>query len=218
MPARLCRLYDGRMSADWHLLQSIALAALLAWASGIRLYLVIFLVGLAGHLGYVDLPSGLEVLEHPWVIGAAGLMLVVEFLVDKVPGMDSVWDFLHTFVRIPAGAFLAAGATSDQLPALTLAAGLIGGSITAGTHFAKSAARATVNASPEPFTNWGLSFSEDGMVIAGTWLAFNHPAAFIVALVLFLVFAVWLLVLLHRAIRFAWRAARRRLWPEPSRS
>lgn len=206
------------MAADWHLLQSIALAALLAWASGVRLYMVVFFVGLAGRLGYVDLPSGLKVLEHDWVIGAAGIMLAVEFLVDKVPGMDTVWDFLHTFVRIPAGAFLAAGATSDQLPALTLAAGLIGGSITAGTHFAKSATRATVNASPEPFTNWGLSFSEDAMVVGGTWLAFNHPFAFMVALVLFLVLAVWLLVLLHRAIRLAWRAARRRLAPEPSGS
>jgi hypothetical protein len=145
------------------------------------------------------------------VIGAAGLMLAMEFFVDKVPGLDSVWDFLHTFVRIPAGAFLAAGATSDQLPALTLAAGLIGGSITAGTHFAKSATRATVNTSPEPFSNWGLSFSEDALVIGGTWLAFNHPVAFIAALVVFLVLAVWVLVLLHRAIRTMWHSVRRKL-------
>jgi Domain of unknown function (DUF4126) len=203
------------MNGDWQLLQSVALAALLAWASGVRLYMVVFAVGLAGRLGYIDLPSGLKVLEHTWVIGAAGLMLVLEFLVDKVPGMDSVWDFLHTFVRIPAGAFLAAGATSDQLPALTLAAGLIGGTITAGTHFAKTATRATVNASPEPFSNWGLSFSEDAMVIGGTWLAFNHPFAFVVALVLFLVFAVWLLVVLHRAVRLAWNSARRKLAAAP---
>ena len=194
------------MSGDWQMLQSVALAGLLAWASGVRLYLVIFAVGLAGRYGYIDLPSGLKVLEHTWVIGAAALMLAMEFLVDKVPGLDSAWDFIHTFVRIPAGAFLAAGATSDQLPALTLAAGLIGGSITAGTHFAKSATRATVNASPEPFSNWGLSFSEDAMVVGGTWLAFNHPFAFMVALVLFLVFAVWVLVVLRRAlIRFAGR-------------
>ena len=187
-------------AGDWQLLQSVALAGLLAWASGVRLYLVIFVVGLAGRHGYIDLPSGLKVLEHAWVIGAAAVMLAMEFLVDKVPGLDSVWDFIHTFVRIPAGAFLAAGATSDQLPALTLAAGLIGGSITAGTHFAKSATRATVNASPEPLSNWGLSFSEDAMVIGGTWLAFNHPFAFVVALVLFLVLATWLLVLFGRAL------------------
>jgi len=203
------------MSADWSLAQPLVLAALLAWASGVRLYLVMFAVGLAGRLGYVDLPSGLRVLEHDWVIGAAGLMLAMEFLVDKIPGLDTVWDFLHTFVRIPAGAFLAAGATSDQLPALTLAAGLIGGSITAGTHFAKAATRATVNTSPEPFSNWGLSFSEDAMVIGGTWLAFNYPAAFVVALVLFLILAVCLLVMLHRAIRIMWNSARRKLAASP---
>jgi hypothetical protein len=204
------------MTGDWQTLQSIVMAALLAWASGVRLYLVVFGMGLAGRLGYVDLPSGLHVLENPFVIGAAGLMLVVEFLVDKVPGMDSVWDFLHTFVRIPAGAFLAAGATSDQLPALTLAAGLVGGSITAGTHFAKSAARATVNASPEPFSNWGLSFSEDALVVGGTWLAFNHPLAFTAALVVFLVLAVWLLVVLRRVLRLAFDSARRKLAATPS--
>jgi hypothetical protein len=203
------------VNADLQLLQSVVLAALLAWASGVRLYMVIFAVGLAGRLGYIDLPSGLRVLEHTWVIGAAGLMLAMEFLVDKVPGLDTVWDFLHTFVRIPAGAFLAAGATSDQLPALTLAAGLIGGSITAGTHFAKSATRATVNASPEPFSNWGLSFSEDALVLGGVWLAFNHPVAFMVALALFLVVAVWLVVLLHKAIRSMWHSARRKLAAVP---
>jgi uncharacterized protein DUF4126 len=200
---------------DWHVLQSVVLAALLAWASGVRLYLVMFIVGLAGRFGYIDLPSGLKILEHLWVISAAGVMLIVEFLVDKVPGMDTVWDFLHTFVRIPAGAFLAAGATSDQLPALTLAAGLVGGSITAGTHFAKSATRATANTMPEPFTNWGLSFSEDALVIGGTWLAFNHPIAFVVALVIFLVFAIWIAVILHRALRRAWHSARRKLAAEP---
>jgi hypothetical protein len=194
------------MNADLQMLQSVALAGLLAWASGVRLYLVIFIVGLAGRLGYIELPSGLQVLQHVWVIGAAGVMLVMEFFVDKVPGLDSVWDFLHGFVRIPAGAFLAAGATSDQLPALTLAAGLIGGSITAGTHFAKAATRVTVNASPEPFSNWGLSFSEDALVIGGTWLAFNYPLAFIAALVVFLALAVWALIALRRAlIRFAGR-------------
>jgi hypothetical protein len=194
------------MSGDWQLLQSVALAGLLAWASGMRLYLVMFCVGLAGRLGYVELPSGLHVLEHTWVIGAAALMLAMEFLADKIPGLDSIWDFLHTFVRIPAGAFLAAGATSDQLPALPLAAGLIGGTITAGTHFTKAATRATVNASPEPFSNWGLSFSEDALVIGGTWLAFNYPVAFIAALVIFLVLSVWALFALRRAlIRFVGR-------------
>src|SRR5688572_32740105 len=123
----------GEMS----MLQSVALASLLAWASGLRLYLVMFAVGVAGHYGWYDLPKGLEVLQHPWVIGAAGFMLAMEFLADKVPVIDSAWDAIHTFIRIPAGALLAAGATGDSITALTVAAGLLGGTITAGTHFTK---------------------------------------------------------------------------------
>jgi len=189
------------MSADWSLAQPLVLAALLAWASGVRLYLVMFAVGLAGRLGYVDLPSGLRVLEHDWVIGAAGLMLAMEFLVDKIPGLDTVWDFLHTFVRIPAGAFLAAGATSDQLPALTLAAGLIGGSITAGTHFAKAATRATVNTSPEPFSNWAASFGEDMLVGVLIYLALAHPIGFFIVLALLIALTIWMLPKLVRSLR-----------------
>ena len=127
---------------DWLTLQTLALASLLAWASGVRLYLVIFVVGLAGYHGYIELPHGLKVLEHPWVIATAGFMLVMEFLADKVPGIDSAWDTVHTLIRIPAGALLAAGATGDTLSALTVAAGLLGGTITAGTHFTKAAGRA----------------------------------------------------------------------------
>lgn len=185
--------------------QTFALAALLAWASGLRLYLVVFCVGLAGHLGYVDLPQGLQVLQHPWVIGSAGVMLAMEFLVDKVPGLDSVWDFFHTFVRIPAGAFLAAGATGDTLNALTVAAGLLGGTITAGTHFTKAGGRAVLNTSPEPVTNWTASFSEEAMVLGGIWLAFQHPWVFVALLVLFLLLCAWLLPKLVRGIRSLFR-------------
>src|SRR6185369_3969853 len=155
--------------AEWSVLQSVALGSLLAWASGVRLYLVIFAVGLAGYMGYVELPAGLKVLEHPWVIGSAGFLLVMEFLADKVPGLDSAWDAIHTFIRIPAGALLAAGATGDTLSALTVAAGLLGGTITAGTHFTKAGGRALINTSPEPFSNWGASFSEDVIVLGGIW-------------------------------------------------
>src|SRR5438132_1489468 len=123
---------------DWQVLQAVALASLLAWASGIRLYLVVFAIGIAGYLDYIDLPAGLEMLRHPWVIGAAGFMLLMEFLVDKLPAVDTAWDAIHTFIRIPAGALLAAGATGDTLSALTIAAGLLGGTITAGTHLTKS--------------------------------------------------------------------------------
>lgn len=182
-------------------LQTFALASLLAWASGIRLYLVVFAVGLAGHQGYIDLPKGLQVLQHPWVIGSAGVMLAMEFLVDKIPGLDSVWDAIHTFVRIPAGAFLAAGATGDTLNALTVAAGLLGGTITAGTHFTKAGSRAIINTSPEPITNWGASFTEDAMVLSSLWLVFWHPAVFVALLVVFLLFAAWLLPKLVRGLR-----------------
>ena len=187
--------------AELGVLQSVALASLLAWASGMRLYMVVFAVGLAGYLDYVDLPKGLEVLQHPWVIGAAGFMLAIEFLADKVPAIDSAWDAIHTFIRIPAGALLAAGATGDSLTALTVAAGILGGTITAGTHFAKAGGRAVINTSPEPVSNWGASFTEDALVLSGTWLAFAHPLVFLLLLLLFLLMLVWLIPKVWRGVR-----------------
>ncbi len=196
--------------SELQLLQTVALTSLLAWASGIRLYLVVFAVGLGGYTGYIELPAGLAVLQHPWVIGAAGVLLVMEFLVDKVPGLDSVWDAFHTFVRIPAGALLAAGATGDTLSALTVAAGLLGGTITAGTHFTKAGSRAIINASPEPFSNWAASFTEDGLVVTGIWLAFLYPVVFLAALALFLALVIWLLPKLWLGIAGMWRLLRTR--------
>jgi hypothetical protein len=193
---------------EWQVLQTVALASLLAWASGIRLYLVVFAVGLAGYLGYIELPAGLKVLQHPWVIGTAGFLLLMEFLVDKVPGIDSVWDALHTFIRIPAGALLAAGATGDTLSALTVAAGLLGGTITAGTHFTKAGGRAMINASPEPFSNWGASFTEDALVLAGIWFAFKYPLVFLIALAVFVALAIWLLPKLWRGVNAMLRLLR----------
>lgn len=196
-------------------LQTVVLASLLAWASGIRLYFVVCAVGLLGHFDYMELPAGLKVLEHPWVMGTAGFMLAMEFLVDKVPGLDTLWDGVHTFVRIPAGALLAAGATGDSLTALTVAAGLLGGTITAGTHFTKAGSRAAINASPEPFSNWGASFTEDAMAVGGIWLALMHPVVFLVALAIFLGIAIWLLPKLWRGIRSLLRAMQPRTLPEP---
>ena len=187
--------------AEWTTLNSIALASLLAWASGVRLYLVMFAMGLAGFYGWYGLPEGLKVLQHPWVIGAAGFMLAMEFLIDKVPGIDSLWDAAHTFIRIPAGALLAAGATGDDLSALTIAAGLIGGTITAGTHFTKAGGRAVINTSPEPVSNWAASVGEDVAVMTGIWIALTHPVVFIVLLVLFLLLAIWLLPKLWRGLK-----------------
>jgi len=188
-------------TTGWDSLHALALAGLLAWASGLRVYLVVFMLGLAAHFQYIELPAGLHVLAHPYVIGAAGFMLVVEFFADKIPGLDTVWDAVHTFIRIPAGALLAAGASGDDVSAFTVAAGLVGGAITAGTHFAKAGSRAAINTSPEPFTNWGASFTEDAMVIGGTWLAFAHPAAFVVMVVLFLLVIAWLLPKIWRFVR-----------------
>jgi hypothetical protein len=193
---------------DWQVIQSIALASLLAWASGIRLYLVICCVGLAGYVGYIDLPEGLKVLQHPWVIGAAGFMLVMEFLVDKVPAIDSAWDAIHTFIRIPAGALLAAGATGETLGALAIVAGLLGGTLTAGTHFTKAGGRALINTSPEPFSNWSTSFAEDVTVLGAIWFAFNYPIAFLVLLALFIVVMIWLLPKLWRGIKGLFRFLR----------
>jgi len=175
---------------ELEVLRIVALSSLLAWASGLRLYLVVFALGLTGYLGWLELPPGLEVLQHP---SAAGFMLMVEFFADKIPWLDSIWDQAHTFIRIPAGALLAAGATGDTVNAVTVAAGLLGGTITAGTHFAKAGSRLAVNASPEPFTNWAASFTEDALVLGGTWLAVAHPAAFLALFAVFLVFLAWLL-------------------------
>jgi hypothetical protein len=196
--------------AEWTVLQTVALASLLAWASGIRLYLAVFVVGLAGYMGYFDLPPGLAVLQHPWVIGAAGFMVLMEFVADKVPWVDSSWDAIHTFIRIPAGALLAAGATGDTLGPLTIAAGLLGGTITAGTHFAKAGGRALINTSPEPLSNWAASFTEDALVLGAIWFAFHHPIAFLAMLALFIVLMIWLLPKLWQGVRAVFRALQAR--------
>lgn len=195
---------------DWQVIQTIALASLLAWASGVRLYLVVFALGLAGHLGHVELPAGLKVLQHPWVLYAAGFMVLMEFLVDKVPAIDTLWDAVHTFIRIPAGALLAAGATGETLTALTIAAGLLGGTLTAGTHFTKAGGRALINTSPEPFTNWGASFAEDVSVLGAIWFALNYPLVFLALLALFIVLMIWLLPRLWRGVKRVFRVLRRR--------
>ena len=199
------------------MLQTMVLATLMAWASGIRLYLVICAIGLLGHFQYMELPPGLKVLEHPWVMGAAGFMLAMEFLVDKIPGLDTLWDTVHTFIRIPAGAFLAAGATGDSVTAMTVVAGLLGGTITAGTHFTKAGSRAVINSSPEPFSNVGASFTEDALAISGIWLALTHPIVFLVAFAIFVLLMIWLLPKLVRGIRSLMRTFQPRALPEPGR-
>lgn len=175
-------------------LPELAMSAAMAWGAGLRLYLVVFVVGMLGKLGYVPLPDALKLLMNPLVLGAAGFMAFVEFFADKIPWLDSAWDAVHTFLRIPAGAALAAGMLGDSGEGVAMAAALIGGTLTAGTHFGKAGTRAVANTSPEPFSNIGLSLVEDTMVAGGLALAMANPIIF---LVLLLIFVIALVVLIR---------------------
>ncbi len=181
--------------------QLIALAGALGWASGVRLYLVVLLTGLAGFMGWIQLPQGLHLLAHPVVLGASGFMVFVEFFADKIPGLDSLWDVVHTVIRIPAGAALAAGVFGADSGVMALLAALAGGTLAATSHTAKATTRAAINTSPEPFSNVGASLVEDSLVPAGLWLAIAHPLVFVGVLILVLVFSIWL-------IRTCWRFLR----------
>ena len=192
------------MESFRHLLdapQLLALAAALGWASGVRLYAAVFLVGLAGFMGWIDLPQGLQVLQHPGVLAAAGFMCFVEFFADKIPLVDTLWDTVHTLIRIPAGAALAAGALGADSQAMGWVAALLGGSLAATSHTAKLTTRAAVNTSPEPFSNIAVSLLEDGFVVFMLWLSATHPVIFAVALVLTLALAVLLMVVLVKFLR-----------------
>ena len=183
----------------------LALAAALGWASGMRLYAVVFLTGVAGFMGWVPLPPGLQLLQHPLVLGASALMVTVEFVADKVPGVDTLWDALHTFIRIPAGAALAAGVFAGLGPewnhAWALVAALAGGTLAATAHAAKATTRAAANTSPEPFSNLGLSLAGDAAVPALLWLAWTHPLWALAALALAAVLAVVLIAVLFKFLR-----------------
>lgn len=172
-----------------------------AWASGINLYATILVLGVLSHTGDMTLPANLEILSHPMVLGAAGLMYCVEFFADKIPGVDSGWDAIHTFLRIPAGALLAANGMGDVGPAAELAAGLVGGSLAATSHFTKAGARLVINTSPEPFTNWTASITEDVAAVGGLFAALHYPLVFFGLLVVFLLLVVWLLPKIWAAIK-----------------
>jgi Domain of unknown function (DUF4126) len=179
----------------------LALAAALGWASGLRLYAVVFLTGLAGHLGWVSLPTGLKLLEQPAMLWASGALLVVEFVADKVPWVDSLWDSVHTFIRVPAGAALAFSVFGGDQGTWAAAAALLGGTLAATSHAAKTTTRAAVNTSPEPFSNLALSLAGDAFVPAMLWLAWEHPVWFALALALTLAVSVVLIVVLFRFLR-----------------
>ena len=181
--------------------QLVALAASIGWASGLRLYAVLFIVGGLGYLGWVDLPGGLQVLAHPYVLAASGFMCFVEFFADKIPGVDSLWDVVHTLVRIPAGAALAASVFGDSPSATMIAAAILGGTLAAGSHFAKAGSRAVINTSPEPFSNWAASFAEELAVGTVLWLAFSHPIVALVVVAALTVVMIWLIPRVWRMVR-----------------
>ncbi len=183
------------------LLATLALAMGASWASGINLYAALVVLGVGGLTGNIDLPPELTILENPMVVGAAGIMYVIEFFADKTPGVDTGWDALHTFIRIPAGAMLAAAAVGDVTPALEITAGILGGGIATASHATKSGSRMLINSSPEPVTNWSASLIEDVLVIAGLWSALNHPVIFMVLFFIFICVTIWLLPKIWRTLR-----------------
>ncbi|MCG6862098.1 MAG: DUF4126 domain-containing protein [Chromatiaceae bacterium] len=183
------------------LTQTLALSLGAGWASGINLYAAILVLGFLGATGRMALPGDMEVLADPLVMFAAGFMYLVEFFADKIPGVDTAWDTLHTFIRIPAGAILAANAVGDVGPGAEIAAALLGGGMAAASHAAKAGTRVLINTSPEPFTNWTASILEDFSVVAGLLVALNHPVLFLVLLAVFLLLLIWLLPKLWRGIK-----------------
>jgi len=183
----------------------LAVSMGVAWASGINLYATILMLGYMGATGNIELPPDLMILTDPIVMLAAGFMYCVEFFADKMPGVDTAWDGVHTFIRIPAGAFLAASAVGEVGPAAELAAAIVGGGLTAATHATKAGSRALINTSPEPFSNWTASVLEDVAVIGGVWTALQHPWYFIAALVVFIGLMIWLLPKLWRGLKRIFR-------------
>ena len=181
--------------------QTIALTMGVAWASGINLYAAILVLGYLGMTGNIDLPPGLEILSDPMVMITAGVMYCVEFFADKVPGVDTGWDGISTFIRIPAGAILAAAAIGDVSQPAQLAAAIAGGTLATGSHVTKAGSRVLINTSPEPFSNWTASIGEDVAVVFGLWTALNNPVLFIVLLVLFILLMIWLLPRIWRGIK-----------------
>lgn len=201
MPLRHCAAYRVAEMSEAHV---FAIGILLAWLAGIRVYLTVFGVGIAGYFGWLDLPQALQVTQSPWVIGVSGALAAVEFFADKIPGVDSGWDLLHTLLRIPVGAFLAASAMS---PDGHIGAGMLatGAGVALTSHLLKSGTRAVLNSSPEPVSNWSASLGEDTAVVGGLALAFAHPwlaLAFAVSISVVLALLVWWLWRrLYRGIR-----------------
>lgn len=192
-------------------IEALSLAMGTAWTSGINLYATVAALGIANRLEMIHLPPNLEVLSHPGVIAIACIMYVIEFVADKVPYVDTGWDVLHTFIRVPAGAILAARSLGDMNPALELMAVLGGGAIALAAHGTKATARLAINASPEPFSNWVASFTEDITVLGGVWLMFNHPIVMMILVLAFLALIVWLIPKIFRLAKRGFQALRNKM-------
>ena len=192
-------------------IEALSLAMGTAWTSGINLYATLAALGIAGRSEMIHLPPELQVLTHPAVIAIACIMYVIEFFADKVPYVDSGWDVLHTFIRVPAGAILAAKSLGDMNPALELVALLAGGTVALAAHGTKATVRLAINTSPEPFSNWAASFAEDVTVLGSIWMIFNHPILMLILVVSFMALIVWLVPKLFRLAKRGFQALRDRL-------
>lgn len=197
----LCALDEKIM--DLHLL-SLALGS--SWAAGINLYATVLLLGLLNRYDIITLPHGLQSLSHVWVLITVGILLLIEFVVDKIPYVDSTWDAIHTFIRVPAGAVLAAGAFADVPAHIQVIAALLGGAVSLVSHGAKASTRMAINTSPEPFSNWLASFTGDALVVTVIWLATKHPLIALIVVAGVLALSVWLII---KFIEFASALAQR---------
>jgi hypothetical protein len=199
---------EGEGWAGMNLVQILGLALGSAWTSGINLYATVAVLGLLQHYGLARLPGGLQALDNWWVIGVALGLYAVEFFADKVPYVDTIWDAVHTFIRVPAGAALAFAATSDVSPTVQVVALLLGGGLALSTHGTKATVRAAANVSPEPFTNWALSVVEDLIAVGSVVLAVLHPLVILIVVAVFLVIFAWLMPKVFRRLRRMLSAAR----------
>jgi len=189
---------------EWFSTLSLALGT--AWTSGINLYATVTVLGLLQKFGATKLPGGLDVLDNWVIIGVAGGLYIVEFFADKIPYVDSVWDVVHTFIRVPAGAIVAYAATNQLDATVTVPAALVGGGLAFASHGTKAAARVGANFSPEPVSNWALSFIEDGIALIGTVLAVFAPMIIAGVLIVFILFFIWFFPKVFRAVRKLFRA------------
>jgi hypothetical protein len=192
-------------------IEALSLAMGTAWTSGINLYATVAALGIANRMDLIQLPQNLEVLSHPGVIAIACIMYLIEFFADKVPYLDTGWDALHTFIRVPAGAILAARSLGDMNPAREVMALLAGGSIALVAHGTKATARLAINASPEPFSNWAASITEDLTVFGSVWLMFNHPIVMMILVLVFLALVAWLVPKIYRFAKRGFQALRNKM-------